>query len=126
MPTPPALKYFGFDVRRDDKSSNLWICQISGFCAYPRPWWGVMILIFGTFSALLGVIYALKERTSKNYWLIPALKCRHYSYRYRTLPDFSELRFHRFSDAGVDCQPFPLPQSRPFQVSAVPDHRFGS
>jgi formate hydrogenlyase subunit 3/multisubunit Na+/H+ antiporter MnhD subunit len=44
---------------------------IYGFVRYlvfvltPDPWWGVMILIFGTFSALLGVIYALKERDIK-------------------------------------------------------------
>jgi formate hydrogenlyase subunit 3/multisubunit Na+/H+ antiporter MnhD subunit len=35
------------------------------FVLTPDRWWGVMILIFGTFSALLGVIYALKERDIK-------------------------------------------------------------
>jgi len=60
--------------------------------------WGVMILIFGTFSALLGVIYALKDTTLKNCWHIPQYReYRHYSHRYRTLPDFPELRFYRFS-----------------------------
>jgi formate hydrogenlyase subunit 3/multisubunit Na+/H+ antiporter MnhD subunit len=35
------------------------------FVLTPDRWWGVMILIFGTFSALLGVIYALKEHDIK-------------------------------------------------------------
>ena len=35
------------------------------FVLSPDRWWGVMILIFGTFSALLGVIYALKEHDIK-------------------------------------------------------------
>jgi formate hydrogenlyase subunit 3/multisubunit Na+/H+ antiporter MnhD subunit len=35
------------------------------FVLIPDRWWGVMILIFGTFSALLGVIYALKEHDIK-------------------------------------------------------------
>jgi formate hydrogenlyase subunit 3/multisubunit Na+/H+ antiporter MnhD subunit len=35
------------------------------FVLTPDRWWGVMILIFGTFSAVLGVIYALKEHDIK-------------------------------------------------------------
>lgn len=35
------------------------------FSLNPSLWWGVMILFFGTFSALLGVIYALKEHDIK-------------------------------------------------------------
>jgi len=35
------------------------------FVLTPDRWWGVMILVFGTFSALLGVIYALKEHDIK-------------------------------------------------------------
>jgi formate hydrogenlyase subunit 3/multisubunit Na+/H+ antiporter MnhD subunit len=35
------------------------------FVLTPDRWWGVMTLIFGTFSALLGVIYALKEHDIK-------------------------------------------------------------
>ncbi len=35
------------------------------FVLTPDRWWGVMVLIFGIFSALLGVIYALKERDIK-------------------------------------------------------------
>ena len=35
------------------------------FVLSPDRWWGVMILIFGTFSALLGVIYAFKEQDIK-------------------------------------------------------------
>jgi len=31
----------------------------------PSLWWGIMILVFGTFSALLGVIYVLKEHDIK-------------------------------------------------------------
>jgi hydrogenase-4 component B len=31
----------------------------------PELWWGIVILLFGTFSALLGVIYALKEHDIK-------------------------------------------------------------
>jgi formate hydrogenlyase subunit 3/multisubunit Na+/H+ antiporter MnhD subunit len=31
----------------------------------PQLWWGVVILVFGTVSALLGVIYALKEHDIK-------------------------------------------------------------
>ncbi len=35
------------------------------FVFKPDLWWGVVILVFGTFSALLGVIYALKEHDIK-------------------------------------------------------------
>jgi formate hydrogenlyase subunit 3/multisubunit Na+/H+ antiporter MnhD subunit len=35
------------------------------FVLTPDRWWGVMVLIFGTFSAVLGVIYALKEHDIK-------------------------------------------------------------
>ncbi|MFA4837522.1 MAG: proton-conducting transporter membrane subunit [Dehalococcoidia bacterium] len=35
------------------------------FVLDPEPWWGIMILVFGTISALLGVIYALKEHDIK-------------------------------------------------------------
>jgi hydrogenase-4 component B len=31
----------------------------------PQSWWGMVILIFGTFSALMGVVYALKEHDIK-------------------------------------------------------------
>ena len=35
------------------------------FVLSPVSWWGVVILVFGTFSALMGVIYALKEHDIK-------------------------------------------------------------
>lgn len=35
------------------------------FVLSPEPWWGVLILLFGAVSALLGVIYALKEHDIK-------------------------------------------------------------
>ncbi len=35
------------------------------FVLKPDPWWGVVILAFGTISALLGVVYALKEHDIK-------------------------------------------------------------
>jgi formate hydrogenlyase subunit 3/multisubunit Na+/H+ antiporter MnhD subunit len=35
------------------------------FVLDPQLWWGILILIFGTISALLGVIYALKEHDIK-------------------------------------------------------------
>jgi hydrogenase-4 component B len=35
------------------------------FVLNPEFWWGVLILVFGTASALLGVIYALKEHDIK-------------------------------------------------------------
>jgi hydrogenase-4 component B len=35
------------------------------FVLKPELWWGIIILIFGTISALLGVIYALKEHDIK-------------------------------------------------------------
>lgn len=35
------------------------------FVLTPDRWWGVLILLFGTFSALLGIIYALKEHDIK-------------------------------------------------------------
>ena len=35
------------------------------FVLTPDRWWGVVILLFGVFSALLGVIYALKEHDIK-------------------------------------------------------------
>jgi len=35
------------------------------FVLTPDRWWGVMVLLFGSFSALLGIIYALKEHDIK-------------------------------------------------------------
>jgi formate hydrogenlyase subunit 3/multisubunit Na+/H+ antiporter MnhD subunit len=35
------------------------------FVLSPDMWWGILILVFGTLSALLGVIYALKEHDIK-------------------------------------------------------------
>ena len=35
------------------------------FVLNPEPWWGIVVLAFGTVSALLGVIYALKEHDIK-------------------------------------------------------------
>jgi hydrogenase-4 component B len=35
------------------------------FVLNPQIWWGVLILIFGTISAFLGVVYALKEHDIK-------------------------------------------------------------
>ena len=35
------------------------------FVLNPEIWWGILILIFGTISAFLGVIYALKEHDIK-------------------------------------------------------------
>ncbi len=35
------------------------------FTLHPELWWGILILIFGSVSALLGVIYALKEHDLK-------------------------------------------------------------
>jgi formate hydrogenlyase subunit 3/multisubunit Na+/H+ antiporter MnhD subunit len=35
------------------------------FVLQPDLWWGVLILVFGTFSSFLGIIYALKEHNIK-------------------------------------------------------------
>ncbi len=35
------------------------------FVLQPELWWGIVILVFGTFSALMGVVYALKEHDIK-------------------------------------------------------------
>ncbi|MDO8491610.1 MAG: proton-conducting transporter membrane subunit, partial [Dehalococcoidia bacterium] len=41
------------------------IVRFALFVLNPEPWWGVLVLSFGTVSALLGVIYALKEHDIK-------------------------------------------------------------
>jgi len=41
------------------------IVRYTVFVLDPDLWWGIMILVFGTVSALLGVIYALKEHDLK-------------------------------------------------------------
>src|ERR1035437_8514059 len=35
------------------------------FTLHPELWWGIVVLVFGSVSALLGVIYAMKEHDLK-------------------------------------------------------------
>jgi len=89
------------------------------FVLTPDRWWGVMILIFARFLPARRDLCAQRTRYQKITGLFQHWKCRHYSHRYRALPDFPELRFTDLAMLALIASLFHCLNHALFQEPAV-------